>query len=318
MTAPVGTPRGLTAAFALAGVVVAGAIAGFETSHPIHEAKFDLGRKRPVIKPVAPPEGPADSVPSPPPNGPILAQNAGSPPPEGGDATKFTTPSGIEVDLQGHTVTLQGRVSIQAGLIEVFACTEGGKDHESIVVVAYPPQELQLALILLGLKEGTEGPRGLGDPTKPTGDRAVCEIEWTRDGKVERHWAEDCVRNGRERAAMPRVGWVYTGSEFHNEIDPDTGKPTGRTVYAANRQKTLIATLHDPTALLDNPLYDGGDDGVYFAEERVLPTPGTPVRILIRPATAEETKAMLELETACDEKSPVRPGAIPPEPPKEK
>lgn len=308
MPIAVAPPRHLTIAFALSGIAMAAGISAFEFTHPLNEGRLDLGRRRPA---------PAEIVnPAFTPTPPLLAQNTPPPPPPAPapDSKNFTTPSGISVDLVTHTLTLKGRISIQSGLIELFACTEGGKDHESVVVVPCPPQELQLALILLGLKEGKEGPKGFGDPTKPTGDRVVCEIEWTKDGKTERHCAEDCVRNGREHAAMARVGWVYTGSEFQDEIDPDTGKPTGRTIYAANRQKTLIATYHDPTALLDNPLYDGGDDGLYFAEEKILPPPGTPVVISIRPATPEEVKTMTQLEAEADAKSPVRPEAVPPTP----
>ena len=49
------------------------------------------------------------------------------------------------------------------------------------------------------------------------------------------------------------------------ETDVDTGKPTGRKVFAAVYGRTIIATFDDASALLNTPLPEGGDDTVFVA-----------------------------------------------------
>lgn len=207
---------------------------------------------------------------------------------------------GERLDLEKQVLILQGRICLQKGPIELFACAPGGKDHESIVLLDCKPQNVHLALISLGLRDRSElgegGPKYLGDPTRPVGDRVVVELEFEKDGKTQRVRAEDLVLNLASNQPMDRAGWVFTGSSFAPELDPETGKPTGRKVYLANRYRSLITTYHDHTTLIDNPTLDGGNDELFVANSAALPPAGTAARVFIRVPTEEEAREMERLE----------------------
>ncbi len=212
--------------------------------------------------------------------------------------------AGERLDLEKQELVIEGTFCLQKGPIELLACAPGGKDHESVLVLKCKPQNLHLALIALGLRDKTElgggGPKYLGDPTRPVGDRVVVEVEFVREGRTERVRAEDLVLNGLENKSMDRAGWVFAGSSFAEEEDPETGKPTGRKVYLANRHRSLITTYHDPTSLVDNPTLEGGNDDIFYANPAVLPAPGTPAKVCFRLPTEAEIKEMGAVEASVE------------------
>ena len=58
---------------------------------------------------------------------------------------------------------------------------------------------------------------------------------------------------------------------------------TKHEVYAAEYAGNVAAVFHDPDALLDTPLIEGGDDTVYVAYSERMPERGTKVIIHLRP-----------------------------------
>src|SRR5579872_5526193 len=68
----------------------------------------------------------------------------------------------LTVDLKSKTATCHGKINMQRGVVEYFACAPHGKLHESVLEVDVRPLHLQLALILLGL-EPEGGLRYQGD-----------------------------------------------------------------------------------------------------------------------------------------------------------
>ncbi|MBI5359217.1 MAG: hypothetical protein HZA48_01385 [Planctomycetes bacterium] len=204
----------------------------------------------------------------------------------------YTKQSRIEVD---------GKISVQKGLIELIATGVDGKDYESIIVVECRPDMLHSGLLLLGLndkeKYGGGGPRWRADNIPPVGDRVKVSIKWKNEkGEEVIYPAEELVYNRRTGLTMAHAGWVFLGSQFIPEVDPDTGKITGREIYAANMQKIIVATLHDPTAIIDTPLADGGNDEVFYANENLLPAPGTAAVLMMEVPTEKEKEEMLKNE----------------------
>lgn len=212
--------------------------------------------------------------------------------------------AGERLDLARQEIAVEATFCLQKGPIELLACAPGGKDHESILVLKCKPQNLHLALISLGLRDKTElgggGPQVLGDAAKPVGDRVVMEVEFEHNGKKTRVRAEDLVLSYIDGKPMARAGWVFAGSSFVDESDPETGKPTGRKVYLANRYRSIVTTYHDPTTLLDNPTLEGGNDDIFGANPDVLPAPGTVATVILRLPTEAESKEMAEIEAAVD------------------
>ena len=172
----------------------------------------------------------------------------------------------IILDKTSQTLSLPVEVNMQEGIIELVACSSGGKLHESIFEADVEPVHFNLALLLLGLKP-KGGVQFQGDATTPQGDRVLIFVE--KDGQRRR--VEDYVWDLQRKAPMERTGWVFAGSKF---VEGQFG---------AQLTRTLITTYHDPYTVLDNPLATGGDDEVYEVNSKVTPPVGTTVTLVIEP-----------------------------------
>lgn len=193
----------------------------------------------------------------------------------------ITLDEGEKVYLKEKRIEINAIIANPNMPLEFFACTEGGKDYESLVVLKCKPHNIHMALLLFGLKEG-KGPTAFGDASKPTGELALIFLEWQVKDKTVTYRGEDLILDERTQKPWPRVGWVFTGSRFEDELDYDTGKPTGRKLYVADMTKTIIATYHDPAAILDNPTRSGGIGNIYYPNKELLPESGTPCKVIIR------------------------------------
>jgi len=191
--------------------------------------------------------------------------------------------------------------------IELFACAQHGKEHESVLALSCIPQDVHFALLIFGLRDDTEfpgqkGPQTLGDPAKPVGDRVIVSVQWELDGKQVKVRAEELLTYGppRDRRTMPQVGWTFAGSERWERVDPDTNLRTGETIYMANRERTLVSTYHDPSAVLDNPLVSGGDDRMLHPNFDRLPPRGTKVTLVLEVPDEATVAAMKQAEADAD------------------
>jgi hypothetical protein len=113
--------------------------------------------------------------------------------------------------------------------------------------------------------------------------------------------AEDMIWNKVTNRPMDPVGWTYIGSHFVAETDNDTGKPTGRKVFAAVYGRTIIATFDDASSLLATPLPEGVDDTVFVVNEKAVPQSETAGRLVLRAPTEEELKEIRRIESQLDE-----------------
>jgi len=205
----------------------------------------------------------------------------------------------------------QGRIEVDAFVnlnrcptLEFMACTKRGKTHETLLRFECDPQHLHLALLLLGLEPtpqvGEEGEQ----IALEKGERVVIDAAWwTRhtpagdesapapvNGVVRRR-VEDMIFDQREQRSMPRVGWVFTGSQMVKVPAPPDWE-TLKEVYAASYEGNIVATYHHPFVILDTPLIEGGDDTVYIPFTSRVPEKGTPVTVHIRIVEEEELKEL--------------------------
>ena len=175
----------------------------------------------------------------------------------------------VILDRAQNEIRLEGEVNMQRGAIEYLACARGGKLHESVLVIDVEPYELQVALLLLGLEPGGNI-EYQGDARTPQGDSLEIWVEWEEKGEMKRHRAEDCVFDLVEKRTMTPTPWIFTGSKIEDGV------------FIANVERSLMATYHDPYALLNHPLPTGADDTVYKVNEALVPKKGTPVTVLMR------------------------------------
>lgn len=175
------------------------------------------------------------------------------------------------------TVVCTGWVNQAKGLVEVLACGEEGKVHESVLVLAVNPLDLQAALLLAGNRGGEPMPGfGVG-PAK--GSPVDMWVEWTDEaGEKHRMRAERFVKDVEKGEALEEGPWVFTGSMVVNGD------------FKALLEETLIATYWDPYAIINNPYSSGGNDDILFANDEVVPPEGTDIRFEISPAAEDNPK----------------------------
>lgn len=202
-------------------------------------------------------------------------------------------------------VVVPGLVLVTRGLVELFGCGVGGKEHETVLRLDCDVQSLDLALTAASFRRGRLPLKGdLNEAGQ--GSRVVILVQWTGpDGRVVTHRSEDLVVSVRRNAPMPRVGWTYVAQwvEVPDPLSPK-GEKKDRVLMAANTQ-SFVTTFRDRSALLDNPLEEAVDDTLYAANYMILPKPGTPVRVIFRGPTEAEIKDIVALEKsiAAEEKA---------------
>ncbi|MFQ6039503.1 MAG: YdjY domain-containing protein [Candidatus Poribacteria bacterium] len=184
----------------------------------------------------------------------------------------------MTIDTKKREATIRGWVNMNAGLIEYLACSAGGKLHESVLVLDTKPIHLQVALILIGL-EAKGDFEFQGDPRPPKGDPVEIWVQWKQGEKIKRVKAEQMILDSKNGKPMPETDWIFTGSLIHE----------GR--FLAEIEKSLIATYHDPVAIINNPLLEGADDTVYYANSTLVPKRGTSVIVTIK-AVGEAKKSV--------------------------
>ncbi|HEX7898347.1 MAG TPA: YdjY domain-containing protein [Planctomycetota bacterium] len=193
-------------------------------------------------------------------------------------------------------VAVPGIVLVTKGMVELFGCGAGGKEHETVLRLECDVQSLDLALTSAGFRRGRLPTKGdLSEAGQ--GSRVIILIQWTApDGSTVTHRSEDLVVSVRRNAPMPRVGWTYVA---HWAEVPDPLSPKGdkkHKILAAANTQSYVTTFRDRSALLDNPLEEAVDDTLFAANYMVLPKPGTPVRVIFRTPAEVELKDIAALE----------------------
>lgn len=193
-------------------------------------------------------------------------------------------------------VVVPGVVMVTKGLIELFGCGDGGKEHETVIRVESNVQALDLALTSAGLKRG-KLPMKTDVSLTDQGSRVLVLVQWVdKDGKLVTYRSEDLIVSIRRNSPMPRVGWTYVG-QWMDVADPTSPKGEKKhKVLAATGSRSLITTFRDRTALLDNPLEEAVDDTLFGSNYMLLPQSGTPVRVILRAPTAAERAEISALE----------------------
>jgi hypothetical protein len=193
-------------------------------------------------------------------------------------------------------VVVPGTVLVTKGIVELFGCGGGGKEHETVIRLDCDIQTLDMALTLAAFKRGPLPEKlGIADPKQ--GSRVIIVVQWNdRDGKTVSYRSEDLVVSIRRDKTMPRVGWTYVAkwTKVSNPVSTDPSKTDD--VLGASMSKSLVCTFRDESALLDNPLPEADDDTMFAANYMILPRGGTPVRVIFRSPTAGEREEMGKLE----------------------
>ena len=283
----------LTLLFALGCLLPSAARAQDKDKHPDNE-KGDEPNPRLVVPPLDEPDVALDGK---------TSERADFVAPIQGGGFIFERRDGDGKRLGG--VVVPGVIMINRGLVELFGCGEGGKEHETIFRLETNIQGLDLALTSAGFRRGKL-------PTKTDlnqadqGSRVLILVQWVdKDGKLVTYRSEDLVVSMRRNSTMPRVGWTYVG-HWMEVADPTSPKGERKhKVLAATGSRSLVTTFRDRTALLDNPLEEATDDTLFGSNYMLLPKPGTPVRVIFRAPTATERTEITTLEKKLATEPPI-------------
>ena len=196
------------------------------------------------------------------------------------DLRRLSPREEVWIDLARKRVVVGGRVALDRGLLEFFACPKETKEHESVVAVESSARLVHAALLAIGLEPGK--PVSFDPVYAPAaGPRIRVTMEWT-DGDGERRQADarSWIRDTRTGKAL-ETDWVFAGSAFWR--DPADGKE-----YYQADGGDLVCVSNFPTATLDLPIESSqSNEALLFEvfEERV-PKRGTPVEMILSAADA--------------------------------
>lgn len=192
----------------------------------------------------------------------------------------------VWIDLERKLVAVDGRVCFRQGVLELFACPKGGKEHESIVAIDAPAFVVHAGLIRVGGKSGT--PVEWVPEYKPaTGMKIDIWVLWKdEDGMDRKVRAQQWIRDIHTRKAMTH-DWIFAGSSFFKDEE------TGEDIYRADLTGDFICVSNFATATLDLPIKSSADnvDLLFEPFTERIPAIGTKVRLVLIPRPDEMGKS---------------------------
>jgi hypothetical protein len=191
------------------------------------------------------------------------------------DLKRLSPTADVWIDVTRKQVVVGGKVCLDKGPIEYFACPADTKDYESLVAVRASAHLVHAALLAVGLQPGR--PVSF-DPeyTAATGPVVNVRMRWKDDaGDTQVVPAQDWIRDTRSGAPM-KERWVFAGSSFWT--DPVDGKE-----YYQADGGDLICLSNFPTAMLDLPIpsTQSNEALLFEAFDGRVPPVGTAVELLL-------------------------------------
>lgn len=179
----------------------------------------------------------------------------------------------IWVDMKKKEVLVGGYVCLRGGVLEMFACPEGTKEHESVIAVFAEPEVVHTALVAIGAEKGNPVQY---DPTyKPaSGAKMTIEVMWKKDGKVVKRNAKEMIRQ-IDTGEPLKQDWVFGGSALWKNTEES--KP----YYLANGGE-FICVSNFPSAMMDLPIKSTTSDVDLLFEAFTDKIPPMNTRVLVK------------------------------------
>ena len=208
----------------------------------------------------------------------------------------------VWVDRKNRRVVVDGYVALRRGQLEMFACPQGTKEHESIVAVLSSSQLVHAGLLAAGALPGK--PTAF-EPYRPaTGSTVRVEVLWKEEnGQRKTATAQSWILHAGQQKTMS-YDWVFAGSGIYKD------KETGKETYLGDAGD-LLCVANFPSATLDIAVQsDSSASGLVFAANTdEIPAEGTPVRLVLQVSDDPPSRNALTPEVP---KGPVRDILVPP------
>ncbi len=189
----------------------------------------------------------------------------------------------VWIDKKNKQVVMKGKIAVREGNLEMLACPQGTKEHESIVAVETRAFPVHAALIALGAKMGHPSKFADDKFTPASGSEIDVRIRWKGDdGKEHEARGQDWIRNMKTGKAL-EYPWVFGGGIIR--VDPDTKEQN----YSAEGGD-FICVANFPTAMMDLPIESPRDWSAHVFEPFTehIPPRDTSVELILSPKPEKE------------------------------
>ena len=182
----------------------------------------------------------------------------------------------IWADMKKKEVIVGGKICLEKGQLELFACSMETKTHESIITVNARSSEVHAALLAIGAKPGN--PVKFDPKYEPAkGPKIAVVVRWKKDGKWVEKTAQEMITNTKTKKPLDK-DFVFGGSMIWE--DPDTGEK----VYYGD-SGDFICVSNFTSATLDLPINSSASNELlaYETNSKNIPPLGTKVYVHLRP-----------------------------------
>ncbi|MDA7951811.1 MAG: DUF1080 domain-containing protein [Pirellulaceae bacterium] len=192
------------------------------------------------------------------------------------DLVRLSKTEEIWINNKTKEVIIGGVVCLRKGYLEMFACPDETKEHESIVAVQCSAKMAHAALLAIGAKNG-KPVEFYPEYRAATGDEIEVTIVYKdADGKEKKVRAQEWIQNVKTKKSMEHP-WVFGGSGFWKEETTGEEYYHGDTGYFICVSNFSIATLDIPVESTDLD-----DELLYQAFTEKIPPKRTKVQLILR------------------------------------
>lgn len=211
---------------------------------------------------------------------------------------------GVTINLQERCVDVESTVCLHRGELELVACTQGTKEHESIVAMDAKAVHIHAALLLLGAKPGSPATRQpVGDPAgrwidiPPSGGPVdVFLVFKGKEGEKVEHPISDFIARSSKRsndsaaadqeARFPTHTFLFAGSVLYGD-----GPGPRRYLSDVSGNVISLATFGDELLCLPAIHSQDNDALLWQVNATNLPAVGSKVTLRLRPQFLSAAKA---------------------------
>lgn len=185
-------------------------------------------------------------------------------------------------DKANQQVIVGGRISLREGMLEMFVCPRGTKEHESVISAVTDAKTVHAGLLATGAVPGIPGYWTEESGAIPA-EGCICEITvgWLdkeNENEKKEIDARKMVIDLRTNETLTH-DWIFAGSRWWQDPeDPDYRE------YQAD-SGDMICVSNFPTAMLDLNVESSSSNSslVFGANPDTVPSLGQPVLIVIKP-----------------------------------
>ena len=204
----------------------------------------------------------------------------------------------IWIDLKRKWVVVDGWVCLREGELEMFACTVGTKEHESVITLKTKASLVHASLLAVGAKVGNTVK--FSPQYKAASGTVIDVVVIWKDKDQKKHAVPGQQWVKHHRTGKPlEYPWVFAGSGFFQD------ELSMAEIYYGDGGD-LLCVSNFSSATMDLPVQSSKDnnDLLYQARTASIPPIRTSVRMVMIPRTKEKIPEG-KIASVMDAKSPL-------------